>query len=70
MPAVYLVKTLLEGEPVNPMADIITALTTALSSACTSALSAISTILPVVLPVMASIVIIRLGVKIFKRFTS
>lgn len=45
------------------------ALTTALGTTATDGLSAISSILPVALPVMGAIVVIKVGIRVFKLVT-
>lgn len=45
------------------------ALSTALGSTATDALSAISAVLPVALPVMGGIIVISVGLKVFKKVT-
>lgn len=46
------------------------ALTTAFSSIATDAMSAISAVLPIALPIMGAIVVVTVGIKIFKKVTS
>lgn len=50
------------------MADITTAMVTAFQTLASSALTAIGDILPVILPVMGAVVVIGIGVSLFKRF--
>lgn len=47
---------------------ISTALTSSLSSIASDCITAIGGVLPYVLPVMGAIVVITVGVKLFKRF--
>lgn len=47
---------------------VTSALTTALTSIASDAQAAIAGVLPVALPVMGAIVVIGIGVKVFKRF--
>lgn len=46
---------------------MITALTTAFSTVASDALSAIQSILPIALPVMGAIVVVGVGIRIFKK---
>lgn len=50
------------------METLITSLTTSIGSMATDAMSAIGSILPVVLPIVGGLVVITVGVKLFKRF--
>lgn len=50
------------------MEAVTTALTGALTTVATGATSAIGDVLPIALPVMGAIVVIGIGVKVFKRF--
>lgn len=45
------------------------ALSTALGTTATDALSAISAVLPVALPVMGGIIVISVGLRVFKKVT-
>lgn len=56
------------AETPSAMEGVITALTTGITSIATSATDAIAKVLPVALPVMGAIVVVTIGVKIFKRF--
>ena len=46
------------------------ALTTALVTIASDAMSAISAILPIALPIVGAMVVVTLGIKIFKKVTS
>lgn len=50
------------------MTSINTALTEALSSTANDAMGTIGDVLPIVLPVLGAIVVVFVGVKLFKRF--
>lgn len=56
---------LLEGEG----AAISTALGTAFTTVASDCLSAITTILPIALPVLGALVVVGIGIKIFKKVT-
>lgn len=55
---------------VNPMADIITAITGMATTVQTNALSVIAAILPVLATVVAAIIVARLGYRMVKRFSN
>lgn len=48
---------------------VVTALTTALTTTATECKDAIAAVLPVALPVMGAIVVVGIGIKIFKKVT-
>ena len=48
---------------------IVDSLTSSFSTVATDGLSAISSILPIALPVLGAYIVIRIGIKIFKRVT-
>lgn len=50
------------------MEGIVTSLTTAIGSFATSAMGAIAAIVPVVLPIMGAIVVVGIGIKVFRKF--
>lgn len=50
------------------MEAVTTALSTALTEVAAGATGAIAAVLPIALPVMGAIVVIGIGVKVFKRF--
>lgn len=57
-------------EPEVPtMAAVVTALTTGFTDVATQSLSAITGILPVALPVLGAIVVVGIGIRLFKRVT-
>lgn len=47
--------------------SVVTALTSAVTTAASDAMSAIGSILPVALPVMGAIVVVGIGIKVFKK---
>lgn len=47
--------------------SVVTALGTAFSTVASNALSAITTILPIALPVLGAIVVVGIGIRIFKK---
>lgn len=51
------------------MEGVVSSLTTAVSGFATDALGAIGTIIPVVLPIMGAIVVVGIGIKVFKKFS-
>lgn len=51
------------------METITTALTTAFTDVAGDCMDAIAAVLPVALPVMGAIVVIGIGIKIFKKVT-
>lgn len=61
-----------DGESLETMGTSMTTIQSSMTSAFTTlannCMSAIGAILPVVLPVMGAVVVIGIGVKIFKRF--
>ena len=50
------------------VATVTTSMTTALTGFATQALNAISTIIPIVMPIMGAILIVGIGVRVFKKF--
>lgn len=48
---------------------VVTALSTAFSTVASDAMDAISAILPIALPVMGAIVVVTIGIKIFRKVT-
>lgn len=59
---------LLETSPAATMETVTTALKTAMTSVANGAMGAIGDILPIALPVMGAIVVVGIGVKVFKKF--
>lgn len=51
------------------VAEVVDSMTSGLSTAGADILSAVSAIVPVALPVMIGIVVIGVGIKIFKKIT-
>ena len=47
---------------------VTSALSTALNAVAGEATAAISAVLPIALPVMGAVIVIGIGVKVFKRF--
>lgn len=60
--------SLLETAPAATMETVTSALTTAMTSVANGAMGAIGDILPIALPVMGAIVVVGIGVKVFKKF--
>lgn len=52
----------------SAMTNINTAMTDALNTTASDAMATIGNILPIVLPIVGGIVVVFLGVKLFKRF--
>lgn len=50
-----------------PITDVTSALTTGLSTTATNAMSVISSVLPYALAVVGAVIVIGIGIKIFKR---
>lgn len=50
------------------MEAVVTSLTTAIGTFATQAMGAIGTIVPVVLPIMGAIVVVGIGIRVFKKF--
>ena len=50
------------------METVTTALTTAISGFATDAMGAIGSIVPVALPIMGAIVVVGIGIKVFRKF--
>lgn len=48
---------------------MVEALTTAFTSVAADCISAITAVLPIALPVMGAMVVVGIGIKIFKRVT-
>lgn len=46
--------------------SVVTALTTAFGTIASDAMSAISAVLPVALPVMGAVLVVMIGIRIFK----
>lgn len=53
----------------NSVSTVVDAMTTGLSTAGSDILGAIGSIVPVALPVMIGVVVVGVGIKIFKRVT-
>lgn len=51
------------------METVITALTTAITSFAGNAMDVIGDVIPVALPIMGAIIVVNIGMGIFKRFT-
>lgn len=49
------------------MADVVTALTTAMGTVATGALDAIEGLVPVAAPVLGAIIVVKIGIKVFRR---
>lgn len=49
--------------------SVVSALSTALSSVAGEMTSAIGAVLPVALPVMGGILVVGIGIKVFKKFS-
>lgn len=58
---------LAEGETAS-ISTVTSSMTTAFTGFASDALSAIGSIVPVVLPIMGALVVVGIGVKVFKRF--
>ena len=56
------------AETPSAMEGVTTALTTGITTIASNATDAIAKVLPVALPVMGAIVVVTIGVKIFKKF--
>lgn len=50
------------------MDAVVTALTTAIKGFAGDAMGAIGAIIPVVLPIMGAIVVVGIGIKVFRKF--
>lgn len=51
----------------TPMESLISSLSTGFSSVVTDTLSAIGTIAPIALPILGAIIVIAVGIKVFKQ---
>lgn len=51
------------------MEAITSALTTGISSIGNDAMSAVGSVIPVALPIMGAIVVVGIGIKVFKKVT-
>lgn len=51
------------------MEAVITGLTTAITNFAGDAMTAIGTIIPVALPIMGAIVVVGLGITVFRKFS-
>lgn len=62
---------MLAAEATGPttMEAITIALVTAISTTASNAMDAIAKILPVALPVMGAVVVVTIGIRVFKKFT-
>lgn len=52
------------------METVTTALTTAISGFADDAMGAIGSIVPVALPIMGAVLVVTIGVKVFKKIAS
>ena len=50
------------------MATVVDALTESIGTFATSAMGAIGAIIPAVLPIMGAIVVVGIGIKVFRKF--
>ena len=57
------------AETPSAMEGVTTALTTGITTIASSATDAIAKVLPVALPVMGAIVVVTIGIKVFKKFS-
>ena len=57
------------AETPSAMEGVTTALTTGITTIASSATDAIAKVLPVALPVMGAIVVVTIGIRVFKKFT-
>lgn len=51
------------------VSSVTTAMTGAFSTTASDAMTAIGNILPIVLPILGAVVVVILGVKLFKKFS-
>lgn len=49
------------------MDSVVTGLTTGISDIATQAMSAIGAVLPVALPILGAVVVVGIGIKLFKK---
>ena len=56
------------AETPSAMEGVTTALTTGITTIASSATDAIAKVLPVALPVMGAIVVVTIGIRVFKKF--
>lgn len=56
-----------EGEVTTP--NVTTALSNGFSSVASDAMGAISAILPIALPILGAVIVVVVGIKIFKKVT-
>ena len=56
------------AETPSAMEGVTTALTTGITTIASSATDAIAKVLPVALPVMGGIVVVTIGIRVFKKF--
>lgn len=57
------------AEAPSAMEGVTTALTAGITTIASSCTDAISKVIPVALPVMGAIVVVTIGIKVFKRFS-
>lgn len=57
------------AETPSAMEGVTTALTTGITTIASNATDAIAKVLPVALPVMGAIVVVTIGIRVFKKFT-
>ncbi len=50
------------------METVVSSLTTAITGFATDAMGAIGSIVPVALPIMGAIVVVGIGIKVFRKF--
>ena len=50
-------------------AGVVSAITSALSTVASDAQSAIASVLPIALPIMGAVVVVGIGIRVFKKVT-
>lgn len=69
----YLVGTvaekLFENPSPPPITDVTAAVTTGLSTTATNAMSVISSVLPYALAIVGAMIVVTIGIKVFKRIS-
>lgn len=67
LPNVVPMSVTFEAASPPPITDVTTAVTTGLATTATNAMSVISSVLPYALAIVGAVIVVGIGIKIFKR---